>query len=51
MTNTWTVQIFTASGSGAPDTADLQAVAPPATSNQDITVVENDAVNVAPDAF
>lgn len=51
VTQTWTVQIFAAPGSGAPDTADLQAVAPPAISTQDITVVENDAVNIAPRAF
>lgn len=48
VTQTWTVQIFAAPGSGAPDTADLQAVAPPAASVQDVTIVESDAVNIAP---
>lgn len=50
VTQTWTVQIFATPGSGAPDTADLQAVAPPATAVQDVTVVESNAVNVAPAA-
>jgi len=48
VTQTWTVQIFAAPGSGAPDTADLQAVAPPATSVQNVTIIESDAVNIAP---
>lgn len=48
VTQTWTVQIFAAPGSGAPDTADLQAVAPPAVSNQAVTIIESAPVNVSP---